>query len=28
MIEQKLNKLIVPAGKPKRIMRPAKRVVV
>jgi len=28
MIEQKLNKLIVPAGKPKRIIRPAKRVVV
>ncbi|HTH72126.1 MAG TPA: tetratricopeptide repeat protein [Candidatus Pristimantibacillus sp.] len=28
MIEQKLRKLIVPAGKPKRIMRPAKRVVV
>ena len=28
MIEQKLHKLIVPAGKPKRILRPAKRVVV
>lgn len=28
MIEQKLRKLIVPAGKPKRIQRPAKRVVV
>ncbi len=28
MIEQKLHKLIVPAGKPKRMLRPAKRVVV
>ena len=28
MIEQKLRELIVPAGKPKRIQRPAKRVVV
>jgi len=28
MIEQKLKKLIVPSGKPKRIVRPAKRVVV
>lgn len=28
MIEQKLNKLIVPAGTPKRMQRPAKRVVV
>src|SRR5215475_11782798 len=28
MIEQKLKKLIVPSGKPKRIIRPAKRVVV
>ena len=28
MIEQKLKKLIVPSGKSKRIMRPAKRVVV
>lgn len=28
MIEQKLHKLIVPAGKPKRIIRHAKRVVV
>lgn len=28
MIEQKLTKLIVPAGKPKRMLRPAKRVVV
>ncbi len=28
MIEQKLRKLIVPSGRPKRIVRPAKRVVV
>lgn len=28
MIEQRLKKLIVPAGKPKRMMRPARRVVV
>jgi tetratricopeptide (TPR) repeat protein len=28
MIEQKLGKLIVPAGQPKRMIRPAKRVVV
>ena len=28
MIEQKLHKLIVPAGKPNRMLRPAKRVVV
>lgn len=28
MIEQKLNKLIVPSGHPKRMLRPAKRVVV
>ena len=28
MIEQRLGKLIVPAGKPKRMLRPAKRVVV
>lgn len=28
MLEQKLKKLIVPAGKPKRMIRPAKRVVV
>jgi tetratricopeptide (TPR) repeat protein len=27
-IEQKLKKLIVPSGKPKRMMRPARRVVV
>src|SRR6476659_3706556 len=28
MIEQRINKLIVPSGKSKRIIRPAKRVVV
>ncbi len=28
MIAQRLKKLIVPAGKPKRMMRPARRVVV
>lgn len=28
MLEQRLKKLIVPAGKPKRMMRPARRVVV
>src|SRR5215510_4912470 len=28
MIEQKLGKLIVPDGRPKKILRPAKRVVV
>lgn len=28
MIEQKLNKLIVPSGSPKKMVRPAKRVVV
>jgi tetratricopeptide (TPR) repeat protein len=28
MIEQRLKKLIVPSGKPKRMMRPARRVVV
>jgi tetratricopeptide (TPR) repeat protein len=28
MIEQRLKKLIIPAGKPKRMMRPARRVVV
>jgi tetratricopeptide (TPR) repeat protein len=28
MIEERLKKLIVPSGKPKRMLRPAKRVVV
>ncbi len=28
VVEQKLKKLIVPSGKPKRMMRPARRVVV
>lgn len=28
MLEEKVKKLIVPAGKPKRMVRPAKRVVV
>jgi tetratricopeptide (TPR) repeat protein len=28
MLEQQIKKLIVPSGKPKRIIRPAKRVVV
>jgi tetratricopeptide (TPR) repeat protein len=28
MLDQKIKKLIVPAGKPKRMIRPAKRVVV
>ncbi|HEY5668255.1 MAG TPA: tetratricopeptide repeat protein [Candidatus Saccharimonadales bacterium] len=28
MVDQRLKKLIVPAGKPKRMMRPARRVVV